>query len=162
MDFEDINIQEIQTEPLKQTRFRRSISGLIKKEIMRRIYNASSVFPIKVKMTETSIRYYYFMQRTAQDRRLPVSATQRAIINSAKLIHKKEIARIKKAFKTIENNTNDTVPNAKEVPVPKIANFIKLMWLNEEFFISKEKIRNYVYGFSVIYSGCKPLLKRKK
>jgi len=144
----------------KSTRFRDSISGTIKKEISQKIMNRTLPFPIKVKITEVSVRYYFFNQKTAMARREPLTATQRAILNSAKALHKKEIARIKKAFKTIESNIINEIQDTKGVEIEKIVDFVKLMWLNEEFFIAKEKIRSYVYAFSVFYSGCKP--KKKK
>ena len=160
----EIDINDIlkQENPSKNTRFRESISGVIKKEIAHKIRNASQYFPIKVKITEVNVRYYFFNQKTPMARREPLTATQRAVLNSAKNIHKKEIARIKKAFKTIRQNVESEIPDAKGVDIEKITLFIILQWLNEEFFISKEKIRSYVYAFSVFFSGCRPKRIRKK
>lgn len=129
------------------------IRGTIKKELIRRLENQSAMFPFPNRMTLHYVNYY-IIQKCFLD---APQAVKDSILSNARFIHRKEIRRIQKALHTIESNVLNELPRELEKRlIKKIILYISYQWLKKEFYISKEEIRRFVYGFSVFYSELKP------
>ena len=129
------------------------IRGTIKKELIRRLENQSEMFPFSNKMTLHYVNYY-IIQKGFID---AAQSVKNSILSNARSIHRKEIRRIQKALRTIESNVMNELPKELEKRlIQKIILYISYQWLKKEFYISKEEIRRFVYGFSIFYSELKP------
>lgn len=156
-NFEELKKFELQgkkqSEEKIETHMLNIIRGVIKKELVRRIENQCEMFPFTNKMSLHYVNFYIIKKRF-QDAQQKV---KNSILSNAKLIHRKEIRRIQKAFRTIEGNVINELPRQLEKSVlQKIILYVIYQWLKKEFYISKEEIRRFVYGFSVFYSALKP------
>ena len=132
----------------KNNRIEKIVRGIIKKELIKRLENQSSLFPISNKI---SIYYidFYIIKRCYFN---ASSTTKRAIVLSTKAIHRKEIRRIQKALRTIESNVINELPQELEKRLlKKIILYVTYQWLKKEFYISKQEIRRFVYGFCIFY-----------
>lgn len=141
----------------KESHIRKIVRGIVKKEISNSIQKRVHPFPVKQKKVLSMVDYYVI-------RRKPdlTKEAKESIVQHSKLMHKKEMLRIKKAFKTIEDNVTKEIPMKAIAHTSKIADFMKLLWLHEEFFIAKDKIRRHIYSFVVFFPECKePPAKRK-
>jgi len=129
------------------------IRGTIKKELIGRLENQSEMFPFRNRRTLHYVNYY-IIKKCFLD---APQAVKDSILSNARSIHRKEIRRIQKALRTIESNVMNELPKELEKRlIQKIILYISYQWLKKEFYISKEEIRRFVYGFSVFYSELKP------
>ena len=129
------------------------IRGTIKKELIARLENQSEMFPFTNKMTLHYVNYYIIRKCYFH----APQATKISILTNAKKIHRKEIRRIQKALRTIESNViNELAQELEKKLHKKIILYITYQWLKKEFYISKEEIRRFVYGFSVFYPELRP------
>ena len=129
------------------------IRGTIKKELIRRLENQSEMFPFSNKMTLHYVDYYIIKKGFID----AAQSVKNSILSNARSIHRKEIRRIQKALRTIESNVLNELPRELEKRlIQKIILYVTYQWLKKEFYISKEEIRRFVYGFSVFYSELKP------
>lgn len=137
----------------KSDRMEKILRGVIKKELIKRLENQSSLFPISNKSSIHYIDFYiikkcYFAAS---------KATKEAIVFSAKAIHRREIRRIQKAIRTIEENIETILPHQIASPLlEKITRYVIYHWVKKEFYISKEEIRRFVYGFCIFYPELRP------
>lgn len=129
------------------------IRGTIKKELIGRLENQSEMFPFSNRRTLHYVNYY-IIKKCFLD---APQAVKDSILSNARSIHRKEIRRIQKALRTIESNVMNELPKDLEKRlIQKIILYISYQWLKKEFYISKEVVRRFVYGFSVFYSELKP------
>lgn len=124
------------------------IRGTIKKELIRRLENQSEMFPFTNRMTLHYVNYY-IIKKCFLD---APQAVKNSILSNARSIHRKEIRRIQKALRTIESNVMNELPRELEKRlIKKIILYISYQWLKKEFYISKQEIRRFVYGFCIFY-----------
>jgi len=129
------------------------IRGVLKKELIKRLENRSDLFPISNRISLYYIDFYIIKKCYFNES----ASTQKAIVLSTKALHRKEIRRIQKAIRTIEDNINGILPEPiSSSLLEKITRYVIYQWLKKEFYISKEEIRRFVYGFSVFYSELHP------
>lgn len=129
------------------------IRGTIKKELIRRLENQSEMFPLTNKMTLHYVNYYIIKKGFFD----AAQSVKNSILSNARSIHRKEIRRIQKALRTIETNVMNALPQELEKRlIKKIILYVTYQWLKKEFYISKEEIRRFVYGFSIFYPELKP------
>jgi len=161
-EIETLNLDDNEENGTKATsRMRLIIRGVIKKELIRNIDMGNKLFPVKKKISVIYIDFY-IVKKSFYD---APAATQNAILMNAKVIHRKEIARIRKAFKTIESNIKEELLSMHVSSIDadifkKIYLYIIYQWLHEEFYISKKIIARLVDGFCVVYSVIRPMDKR--
>ena len=152
---QEVNIEEIQSfnNESSHTRILPIIRGVVKKELIRRLENHNELFPLQNKMSLHFI-HFYIIKKSFSNVSLMV---QNSILANAKKIHRKEIRRIQKAIRTIEENIETILPQKIASPLlDQITRYVIYQWLKKEFYISKEEIRRFIYGFSVFYPELRP------
>ena len=149
----DKDLFSMQNNSKNSDRIYKIIRGIIKKELIKRLERQIVLFPISNKISIYYIDFYIIKRCYAQSD----SNIKKAIVLSTKAIHRKEIRRIQKAIRTIEENIETILPQKIASPLlDQITRYVIYQWLKKEFYISKEEIRRFVYGFSVFYSELRP------
>ncbi len=134
------------------TKTEQVVRGIIKNDLIKRMENQLNPFPHKWRICEIGIcRYILKKDIPINGKYDHLESWQQNILWQGKDFHKKETARIRKAFRTIEARFFDEYKGTKDPNAVKILNFILLMWLKDEFYISKRKITDFISSFSIFF-----------
>ena len=154
LTIETIDYDAFQKSPKKESIVTLSIKGSIRSYILNKMVNHKEPFPVKSHITQSSIKFYILNRQEKDPLKRQEWDKTNPLLLFTRSIHRKEIARIRKAFLTIERNAENELVSKEGVDVKKVCRFIQMVWIQDEFYISKEPIRRYLNALCVFYKSC--------
>lgn len=131
-----------------------STKGVIRAKIIERMTRGESPFPVKNFITQETAKAYFLHRTRRHEKKKRAGDEKNPLLIFVKSVHRKEVMRIQKAFLTIGRNVENELIVKDGVDIAKVNKFIQLMWIQDEFYISKEVIRKHLNSLSVFYKSC--------
>ena len=154
LTIETIDYDAFEKSPKKESIVALSIKGSIRKNILDKMIDHKEPFPVKNHITQASIKFYILNRQEKDPLKRQEWDSKTPLLLFTRSVHRKEIARIRKAFITIERNAENELISKEGVDMKKVCRLIQIMWMQDEFYISKEPIRRYLNALSVFYKSC--------
>jgi|GEM_PF-5814714 len=131
-----------------------TVRGVIRKVIITRMKKREKAFPVETFISQRIVKRYFLNRHTYEELKTKPEDKSIPALFLGKKYHRKEIARIKKAFLTIEKNVDKELVNKDKVDVDRVVRFMQLLWIQKEFYISKERVRELLNAMAVFYVAC--------
>ena len=151
---ETLDFDAIKDSPKKESIVSLSSKGSIRNHIIEKMTKQGAPFPVGTHITQASVKFYYLKRTKKFQQKKREGDDKNPLLLFTRSVHRKEIARIRKAFVTIERNVENELASKEGVDIQKVCSFIQLMWIQDEFYISKEVIRKHLNALSVFYKAC--------
>ena len=154
LTLETLDFDAYQDSPKKESIISLSIKGSIRKIILNKMVKSEVPFPVKSHLTQESIIFYILNRRKRVEQKKREGDDKLPILLFTRIVHRKEIARIRKASTTIEKNVESELVSKEGVDLNRVCRFIQIMWIQDEFYISKEVIRKHLNALGIFYKSC--------